>query len=302
MGVAGKMVSVRGARRLLGVEVAMVGLPPAPLRPLGVAEILDGAVRLARRNARSVLIVSVPYALVATVATALLQYGALEAQDAATAAALGTLVLTAGLATVLTGLLAPLYTSDLLGVRSTTGDSLRRVGRRALPLLLLGLVISLGEGAGLLACLVGGVWLWGIWAVAAPAFVLERAGVRAALGRSRALVAGSFWRVWGIRALGWLLTYILSQLIVVPFDALAAALTDVNPLDTSARAASAGMYVAIVAGGQLISSALLSPVTAAIDVLLYTDLRMRKEGMDIVLGLPARPEPSPATRSGISAW
>jgi len=57
--------------------------------------------------------------------------------------------------------------------------------------------------------------------VAAPALSLERIGVRAALGRSRALVNRSFWRVWGIRALGWLLVYVLTQLITLPFQLLA---------------------------------------------------------------------------------
>ncbi|HVI17301.1 MAG TPA: hypothetical protein VM712_02925, partial [Gaiellales bacterium] len=169
-----------------------------------MAEILDGAVRLTHRNIRSVLTASVPYALVATLATALLQYDLINSPDATTVVAGGTLLVSAGLGTVLTGLLAPLYSSDLLGTPMTTAESVRRVGRRVLPLIALGLLVAVCEGLGLLALAVGGAWLWGIWAVAAPAFALERVGVRAALRRSRVLVARTFWRVWGIRALGWL--------------------------------------------------------------------------------------------------
>lgn len=278
----------------------MIGSSAAPLRPLGLGEILDGAVRLARRNARSVLVLSVPYALVATLANALLQYGALNSQDAATFAALGTLLVTAGLGAVLTGLLAPLYSSDLLGHRIGVGESLRRVGRRAAPLFVLGLIVTVCEGAGLVACVVGGVWLWGIWAVAAPAFALERLGVRRALGRSRALVRDAFWRVWGIRALGWLVVYVLTQLITIPFQLLAAQLTGVDPLATNPQTADAALFVAILSAGQLIASALLAPVASGIDVLLYADQRMRKEGMDIILGLPA--EPLPAGPPAVSAW
>jgi hypothetical protein len=280
----------------------MIGSSAAPLRPLGVGEVLDGAVRLARRNARSVLVVSVPYAVVVTLADALLEYGAINSQDATTLVALGTLIIAAGLGAVLTGLLAPLYSSDLLGHPISIGESLRRVGWRVAPLFMLGLVLAISEGAGLVACLVGGVWLWGIWAVAAPAFALERVGIRAALGRSRALVRRTFWRVWGIRALGWFVTYVLTQLISLPFVLLAANVTNVDLLNSDSHTSNAALYVAIVAAGQLIASALLAPVTAAVEVLLYTDLRMRKEGMDIVLGLPPVRTPAPTGPPAVSAW
>jgi hypothetical protein len=279
----------------------MIGSSAVPLRPLGLGEVLDGAVRLARRNARSVFVVSVPYALVATLATALLQYGTINSQDATTIAAVGTLIVSAGLGAVLTGLLAPLYSSDLLGHPISIGQSLRRVGGRAVPLFLLGLVVAVSEGAGLVACVVGGVWLWGIWAVAAPAFVLERAGIRDALGRSRTLVSRTFWRVWGIRALGWFLIYVLTQLITLPFQLIASAVSGVDLLDTNPQTTHAALFVAILSAGQLIASALLAPVGSAVDVLLYTDLRMRKEGMDIVLGLPAEPAVAP-TPPAVSAW
>jgi len=157
-------------------------------------------------------------------------------------------------------------------------------------------------GAGLVACIVGGVWLWGAWAVAAPAFALERVGVFAALGRSVALVKRSFWRVWGIRALGWLLVYILTQLIALPFALLALWLSDVDPLSTTTTAAHAGLYVAVIAVGNLLASAVLAPVASAIDVLLYTDLRMRKEGMDIVLSLPAEATVVTAGPPAVTAW
>jgi hypothetical protein len=278
----------------------MIGSSAAPLRPLGLGEVLDGAVRLARRNARSVLVVSVPYAMIATLATALLQYGTINSQDATTLAAVGTLLVSAGLGAVLTGLLAPLYSSDLLGRPITIGDSLRRVGGRGATLFVLGLLITISEGAGLVACVVGGVWLWGIWAVAAPAFALERVGIRAALGRSRTLVRGTFWRVWGIRALGWFLVYVVTQLIVLPFQALALGVSGVDVLDTNPQTSHAALYVAILSAGQLIASAVLAPVASAVDVLLYTDLRMRREGMDIVLNLPL--DPLPAGPSAVSAW
>jgi hypothetical protein len=265
----------------------MIGLRPAPLRPLGVAEILDGAVRLVWRNARAALTIAVPFALVRSALAAWVSYAAIESQDAVTIGTVGGLLLGVVFGTLLGGLLAPLFSSDLLGVQLSAGESLRRVGRSVWPLIGLSLVVTVAEGAGLVACLVAGVWLWGVWAVAAPALVLERCGLGAALGRSMVLVRGTFWRVWGVRALGWLLTSILSALITAPFQALASYVSHANPFEQSQAVSHPGAYVAILAVGGILSTAILQPVAAAIDVLLYTDLRMRKEGMDIVLGIPS---------------
>ena len=68
------------------------------------------------------------------------------------------------------------------------------------------MLVAVAEEAGLVALVVGGVWLWGVWAVAAPALLLEGVGPVRALRRSAQLVRGRFWRTWGVRALGWVLT------------------------------------------------------------------------------------------------
>jgi hypothetical protein len=273
---------------------------PAPLRPLGVTEILDGAVRLARRNARAALAVAVPFAVVRTGLVALVQFGTIESKDAATIAAVGALLLAAVFGTLLTGLLAPMFSSDLLGSKLSARESLQRVGRAAWALLALSLIVTIAEGVGLAACVVGGVWLWGVWAVAAPALVLERTGIRGALGRSVSLVNGVFWRTWGIRALGYVLTSVLSLLITLPFEALALYVSQTNPLDSSPSVSHPALYVAILSIGGVLAASILPPISAAIDVLLYTDLRMRKEGMDIVLGMP--PAHDPAGRAAVTAW
>jgi hypothetical protein len=274
---------------------AVTAVRAAPLRPLGVAEILDGAVRLTRRNARATFSVSVPFAIVASAANAMSQRALLNSADVLTFTTVATLLLAITFGTVLTGLLAPLFASDLLGAPITVAETLHRVGRRVWPLIALGLLVTIAEGAGLVACLVGGVWLWGLWAVAAPAMTVEATGVRGALRRSRTLVSGTFWRVWGIRALGWVLTSVLGLLIELPFLVIALVVTDVNPFDTAGGVSGADLYVIITSIGTLMSTAILRPIAAGIDVMLYTDLRMRKEGMDIVLGLPAAP-------SAMTSW
>jgi hypothetical protein len=280
----------------------MSGLRPAPLRPLGVTEILDGAVRLVWRNARAALTVAIPFAVVRAGLGAWLAYATIESKDAVTIATIGALLLGIMFGTVVTGLLAPLFSSDLLGPRISARESTRRVGRRVWALVGLGVVVTIAEGAGVAACGVGGVWLWGVWAVAAPALVLERTGMRAALGRSIALVRGTFWRVWGIRAVGWVLTSVLSVFISLPFQALASYISSTNPFDESPSVSHPALYVTMLAIGGILSAALLQPISAAIDVLIYTDLRMRKEGMDIVLGIPTVPDVAGTARPAAAAW
>lgn len=264
-------------------------VPAAPLRPLGAAEILDGAVRLVRGNLRAVLAVSVPFAIARTVASAATQYATLDSNNAATLATIAVLLIALGFGVVLDGLLAPVFSGALLGTRLTAGESLSRVGWRAAPLVVLAVVVVLGEGAGVMTFGIVSVWLWGVWAVAAPALVLERLGTWTALRRSFRLTQRAFWRTWGLRALGWVLTTVLGLFVTAPFEALAAYLTGTNPLDTtgSSGVGHPGWYVSIVAIGGLIAAALLAPVAAAVDLLIYTDLRMRREGLDIVLGLTA---------------
>jgi hypothetical protein len=277
--------------------------PPAPIRPLGVAEILDGAVRLVRGNARAVMSIAVPFAVARTALAALLQYAEIEGSGAQVLTLLGTLLIGLALGTVLAGLLAPLFSSALIGRRIGAAESLRRVGARSVwRLVVLGLVVTVAQGAGLVALGAGGIYLWGVWVAAAPVLVLERTTVRGALGRSLHLVDGTFWRVWGVRALGWVLTTVLGFFLALPFELLAVYVTGADLFDTSGGITHPALYVSIVSVGSLLSAAVVGPISSAVEVLLYTDLRMRKEGMDIVLGLPSRPQPGGPAPSAVTAW
>ena len=164
----------------------------AALRPLGAGEILDGAVRCVRRNVRTAFTIALPYAIVRTVLVALLQLATYDSNDAAAFSFFGTVFLSLSLGVVLTGFLSPAFTDEFLGRRLTAGQSVSRVGAAAWPLIALAVIVAVAEEIGLVALLVGGVWLWGVWAVVAPALVTERTGFRGALRRSLTLVKGDF--------------------------------------------------------------------------------------------------------------
>ncbi|MEP7020958.1 MAG: hypothetical protein ABI808_09920 [Pseudonocardiales bacterium] len=253
-----------------------------PLRPLGVADILDGSFRALRRNPRAIF---GPAAVIAVVQVALisgLQLAASQFLSVVQLQLLGTLVISAVLGTALSGFIAVVVTQDVLGVKVTAREVLARLRGRILALFGLAVVITVLEGLGLLAFLVVGVWLWGMWAVAVPAMVVERTTIRGALSRSRQLTAGLFWRVWGIRALGYLLVSVLNLIVSIPFLALASAVTSSSFLP-DANSGSSVVYTLIIAVGSVLSTTLTAPIRAGIDALLYVDLRTRREGLDIVL-------------------
>ena len=70
---------------------------------------------------------------------------------------------------------------------------------------------------GCLALCVGAVYVWVILALAPAALVLERAGVGQAISQSRTLVHGSWWRIFGILLLAFLVTTVATLIITIPF-------------------------------------------------------------------------------------
>lgn len=292
-----------------GVEGPLVGA--VPLRPLGVAELLDAAARLVRRNLRAAVAIALPVEVARTVLVALVAYTALgeSAPDPDSLPGSGLNVPLPSLLlqifvgslalTLLSGLLAPLFVEDALGNKQTTAQALRRVGRSWLPLAGLTVLVALGYEVGLVLLVVGGVWLWGIWAPAGPALVTERLGPIRALRRSFALAQRSYWRVWGVRALGWLVAVVLGALLTVPAGLLAVWLGSDDWFADDSGISRPLLYVTVTALGSLVVNLILSPFRAAIDTVLYLDLRMRREGLDLAVQLDrdaagAAP-PAPAT-------
>ncbi len=144
-------------------------------------------------------------------------------------------------------------------------------------LLLIGVVIAV----------IGSLALYlGFWAVAAPALLLENLGVFAALSRSYRLVRGNFWRVVGIGLLTAIITGIMRQVFTVPFSIIGALVSGGSGLfggPTDASFGSALIQLLIGDIGTILAGAVLYPFTAGVAALLYLDLRMRREGLDVDL-------------------
>lgn len=79
-----------------------------------------------------------------------------------------------------------------------------------LPLIGVGILAGIAIGIGFLLLLVPGLILLTIWAVVAPVVVVEHSGVFDAFGRSRALVKGNGWQVFGVIVVVYLITAIVA--------------------------------------------------------------------------------------------
>ena len=147
----------------------------------------------------------------------------------------------------------------------------------------LGVIVGILGGLGLLVL---GVWIGTKVSLVPSALVIERLPLRAAIARSWTLTRGYFWKVFGIQLLVAAILGIATNIALTPFSLLAPlllVLLDPNGTGSSfAITASVIVYVL-----QLVITVVLSAITSIISTatsaLIYLDLRMRKEGLDLDL-------------------
>jgi hypothetical protein len=148
------------------------------------------------------------------------------------------------------------------------GELFRAVGPVVLPLIGLSIVAGIAIAIGFVLLIVPGLILLTIWAVAAPVMVIEHPGVFAALGRSRDLVRGNGWQVFG--------TIVLVFLIEIAINIVAALVA--APLGDAGRA--------VV---NWIAATLTAPIVALTASVLYFSLLAVREG--VAPAEPAAPSP-----------
>jgi hypothetical protein len=189
----------------------------------------------------------IPAALVVFVPVAVLS-GLIYAGDVGI---LGALIV-AGIGTIATywfqGMVVEAARDILDGRRDyTVGTLVRSAGPVVFPLVVAGILAGIAIAIGLVLLIVPGLYLLTIWAVLAPVIVIERRDVMEAFGRSRELVRGNGWQVFGVivvlfllqlvvtgaiqaiansvsdTVVGYSLADLVVRLLVAPLSALAAA-------------------------------------------------------------------------------
>jgi hypothetical protein len=297
-----------------------VATTPAPIRfrPMPLPELLDELFRLYRRHFSLIvgvaLLVSVP-GLVWSLVTGVYKLNSASYANLFIATGSSTPTFNSQQLTNLFGLLAlglvggffllPISVGAIyravvdvaLGRPATIGSVLRETLARYWPLLglvALGFLIALGwfiaEIIGFfllflpgIAVFCAAIYLLVRWSLSVAAMMAEDIGPIRGLGRSWNLVSGSWWRSFGILLIVWIMWLVISYGLLILFT-LIAALFSTGDFKAA---------VVNIAGTAL--GALLSPIWSIAITLLYFDLRVRKEGLDLdQLAQQTSPGPAPA--------
>jgi hypothetical protein len=123
------------------------------------------------------------------------------------------------------------------------------------------------------ALILPGIWLAVALSVSVPALLLERIRPFAAMRRSFRLVRGRWWPTFAVLLVGYLLIGIIGAIVQGIVMVVPSVIADGNTLVGA---------VGAVVGGTL-GSVLTTPYSAAVITLVYFDLRVRKEGLDLQL-------------------
>ena len=101
-----------------------------------------------------------------------------------------------------------------LSISETVNQATPFIGPVFLASFLAGIAIFIG----FVLIIVPGLILITIWAVIVPVIVIERSGVMAAFGRSRELVKGRAWHVFGTLVLTWLILFVFQIILGLIFS------------------------------------------------------------------------------------
>ncbi len=151
---------------------------------------------------------------------------------------------------------------------SSVGELIEATWPVVLPLIGAGILAGIAIGIGFLFLFIPGLILLTIWSVIAPVIVVERSGVIDAFGRSRALVKGNGWQVFGVIFVVFLITGIASLVL----GAIGTGISD-----------SFGMQVLV----NVIASTVTAPIAALAASTIYFSLL----GSGDTAAPPLAPEP-----------
>lgn len=239
---------------------------PRLFRPRSVGDILAHAFELYRLHWQTLIatvaVIVIPLAAVQVVLTDVVideSFRDGDVGDAGVAAVAVTSLVVAVVSVLMWAIVAGAITraaaGTFLGRSLDVGDSYRYGVARLGSILLVGLLMGLAIAAGFILLVIPGFFVLTKLTVTLPALVIEDRRGRSALGRSWDLVAGYGWPVFGTIVVAWLLSGIVAGVLTAPFGDNAV-----------------GRAIA-----QSIASVITTPYTTLVGILIYLDLRVRKE-------------------------
>jgi hypothetical protein len=240
---------------------------------LGIGEILSTAFQLYQRHWRTLLAI----AAVVVVPFTLLQYllgdqirtrGEVTSNGVVIETAtwaVGIAGLVAALAgvvmfLVLTGAITRAVAAEVAGEDLGVEQSYRFGFHRFWSVLLVSVLVGLAIIGGLIVFIIPGIYIGVRLAVSIETLVVEGRRGTQAMGRSWELVGGHWWHAFGTLVVAGLLTGVVNAVITAPFG-------------------NTGWFVQAVAAA--VATVITLPYGVLVGVLLYLDLRARKENLTL---------------------
>lgn len=241
------------------------------LRPFSVGEVIDAAFSVYKNHFKQLITITAVVVVPLGVVQALLTAQILADPDALSASTAGASLAVALLGMVVTQVataaitlaVADAYLDNHSTWQSSISAAFARTGSVVVASLLFGLAIGLGA----IALLVGAIFLGAALGVFMPALMVERLTATASIGRSWRLTSGHRGRVFG----AWFLAFLITLLLSLAISAV------IGIAITTGTATVGAQMIGIV------GSVLTTPFLAAVVVIIYFDLRVRKEGFDLEL-------------------
>jgi hypothetical protein len=277
--------------------------PPLRLRPLEIGDLIDETFRMYRRHfflfAGLSVLLAIPSAALSGFSYYALFSGLFSSANPSQTPNLGFLASTlvaAGIFFIVDLALIPFFygavtyaaCESALGRPVTASGVLMGVLHRYFPLLGYWLLIGLML---IVFCLIPlWAWIWVSWVVVMPVMFIENVGLGAAMGRSWRLVEGRWWRTFLILFLTFVLFYAV-RIALSAFIALGQALLQL--------VVSSVVVLWISGATGVIVDSLVNPILQIAIVLIYFDLRVRREGLDLFQLAQGLPPPPPVPLSSL---
>ena len=241
-------------------------------RPMGIGEILSTALQLYRRHWRTLLtiaaVVVVPITLLHYLVGDLVRTQGETTRNGVVETAtwsVGIAGLVAALAgilmyLVLTGAITRTVAAEVAGQDPSVEQSYRFGFHRLGSVLLVSVLVGLATIGGLILFIIPGIYIGFRLCVSIEALVVEGRRGTQAMGRSWELVGGHWWHAFGALVVAGLLTGVVNSVITTPFN------------NTS-------WFVQATAAA--VATVITMPYSVLVGVLLYLDLRARKENLNL---------------------
>ena len=223
------------------------------LRPLSIGEILDGAFSVYRAKFTTII----GAALVLMIPGALLFF---------VNPVIGLLVFYLGSGLMLISSIW-IVAEVVMGREVSIGGALSASLKILIPFIVAGILYAIGVSIGFVLLIIPGILLSFMWFAWMPIVIVEKQVMF--FGRSRALAKGSWGKIF--------LVYLVSSILVMLPSMIVYGVAFGTDQFDSTTAQFPPLFQAIYA----LMSALTTPFSSAVVVLLYFDQRVRKEGLDV---------------------